>query len=223
MFYTPERASQVLMVPYGASTMAIVVQKKNTDEDQGTRVALFGQSLSASNWAPWIWKDARRRPARTITEGRQARRSIVHTVQCYHADVICGHLAAGQVDGAFIGTEQAFWYRKKGQDFFRIALTGYDPHAEALAFKDPALSRCRCGRHERTLHADGTFEQDLSRSRMAIAYCQGLTRSRLARCRRRSAHRRLGDPIGGRDTTAPICIAQHGAGILGAEQPAPPL
>ena len=25
MFYTPERASQVLMVPYGASTMAIVV------------------------------------------------------------------------------------------------------------------------------------------------------------------------------------------------------
>src|ERR1700735_5547024 len=31
MFYTPERASQVLMVPYGASTMAIVVPKKNAD------------------------------------------------------------------------------------------------------------------------------------------------------------------------------------------------
>src|SRR6201996_5074574 len=35
MFYTPERASQVLMVPYGASTMAIVVQEKNTDEIKG--------------------------------------------------------------------------------------------------------------------------------------------------------------------------------------------
>src|ERR1700744_4222850 len=35
MFYTPERAAQVLMVPYGASTMAIVVQKKNTDEIKG--------------------------------------------------------------------------------------------------------------------------------------------------------------------------------------------
>jgi polar amino acid transport system substrate-binding protein len=31
MFYTPEGASQVLMVPYGASAMAIVVPKTNTD------------------------------------------------------------------------------------------------------------------------------------------------------------------------------------------------
>ena len=35
MFYTPERASQVLMVPYGASSMAIVVPKKNTDTISG--------------------------------------------------------------------------------------------------------------------------------------------------------------------------------------------
>ena len=35
MFYTPERASQVLMVPYGASSMAIVVPKKNTDAITG--------------------------------------------------------------------------------------------------------------------------------------------------------------------------------------------
>lgn len=35
-------------------------------------------------------------------------------------------------------TEDAFYYRRKGEMFFRIVLAGYDPHAEALAFKDPA-------------------------------------------------------------------------------------
>src|ERR1700744_2718053 len=35
MFYTPDRASQVLMVPYGASSAAILVPKKNTDEIKG--------------------------------------------------------------------------------------------------------------------------------------------------------------------------------------------
>ena len=35
MFYTPERAAQVLMVPYGASSMAIVVAKNNKDEIGG--------------------------------------------------------------------------------------------------------------------------------------------------------------------------------------------
>src|SRR5215469_7389886 len=32
MFYTPERASQVIMIPYGASTLAIVVGKDNKDD-----------------------------------------------------------------------------------------------------------------------------------------------------------------------------------------------
>src|SRR5579863_2004167 len=32
MFYTPERASQVIMIPYGASTLAIVVAKANKDD-----------------------------------------------------------------------------------------------------------------------------------------------------------------------------------------------
>ena len=31
MFYTPEGASQVMVVPYGASAIAIVVPKTNTD------------------------------------------------------------------------------------------------------------------------------------------------------------------------------------------------
>jgi ABC-type amino acid transport substrate-binding protein len=31
LFYTPKGASQVLIVPYGASAMAIVVPKTNTD------------------------------------------------------------------------------------------------------------------------------------------------------------------------------------------------
>jgi polar amino acid transport system substrate-binding protein len=67
-------------------------------------------------------------------------------------------LAAGQADGAFIGTEQAYYYKNKGQDFFRIALTGYDPHAEALAFKDPDLAAAVVAVMN-DLRTDGTFDK----------------------------------------------------------------
>ena len=67
-------------------------------------------------------------------------------------------LAAGQLDGAFIGTEQAFYYRNKGRDFFRIAATGIDPHAEALAFKEPALAEA-VAKVMNEMKADGTFEK----------------------------------------------------------------
>ncbi len=80
----------------------------------------------------------------------------IHTFGTY-ADVLQA-LEAGQVDGAFIGTEQAFYYRRKGQDFFRIALTGYDPHAEALAFKDPALADAVVTVMN-DMHADGTMDK----------------------------------------------------------------
>jgi polar amino acid transport system substrate-binding protein len=152
MFYTPERASQVLMVPYGASTMAIVVPKKNTEAIAGPEYfsgKKFGVELGTVDLT-----DAQAASEALEKAGKPA--IDIHTFGTY-ADVLQA-LAAGQVDGAFIGTEQAYYYQKKGQDFFRIALTGYDPHAEALAFKDPELADAVVTVMNE-LHADGTFDK----------------------------------------------------------------
>jgi len=152
MFYTPERASQVLMVPYGASTMAIVVDKKNTavitgpQDFSGKR---FGVELGTIDL-----KDATEASEALVKAGKPA--IDIHTFSTY-ADVLQA-LKAGQVDGVFIGTEQAFYYRRKGIDFFRIALTGYDPHAEALAFKEPALAEAVV-KVMNEMHADGSFDK----------------------------------------------------------------
>jgi polar amino acid transport system substrate-binding protein len=152
MFYTPERASQVLMVPYGASAMAIVVPKKNTDAISGPEY--FSGKPFAVELGTVDLKDAQAASEALEKAGKPP--IDIHTFGTY-ADVLQA-LAAGQVDGAFIGTEQAFYYRSKGQDFFRIALTGYDPHAEALAFKDPALADAVLAAMNE-MRADGTFEK----------------------------------------------------------------
>jgi polar amino acid transport system substrate-binding protein len=152
MFYTPERAAQVLMVPYGASSMAIVVLKKNTDPINGPDYfsgKRFGVELGTVDL-----KDAQAASEAAEKAGKPPLE--IHTFSTY-ADVLQA-LAAGQVDGAFIGTEQAFYYRRKGLDFFRIALTGYDSHAEALAFKDPALADAVVGVMN-AMHADGTIDK----------------------------------------------------------------
>jgi polar amino acid transport system substrate-binding protein len=152
MFYTPERASQVLMVPYGASAMSIVVSKKNTDPITGPEYfsgKRFGVELGTVDL-----KDAQAASEALEKAGKPA--IDIHTFGTY-ADVLQA-LSAGQVDGAFIGTEQAFYYRSKGQDFFRIALSGFDPHAEALAFKDPALADAVIAVMNE-MHADGTFDK----------------------------------------------------------------
>jgi len=150
MFYTPERASQVLMVPYGASAMAIVVPKKNTDPIAGPEY--FSGKAFAVELGTVDLKDAQAASDALQKAGKPP--IDIHTFGTY-ADVLQA-LAAGQVDGAFIGTEQAFYYRNKGQDFFRIALTGYDPHAEALAFKDAALADAVVAVMNE-MHADGSF------------------------------------------------------------------
>lgn len=152
MFYTPERAAQVLMVPYGASTMAIVVPKKNTDAISGPEYfsgKAFGVELGTVDL-----RDAQAASAALEKAGKPA--ITIRTFDTY-ANVLQA-LSAGQVDGAFIGTEEAFYYRKKGVDFFRIALTGYDPHAEALAFKDPAVANAVAAVMN-DMHADGTFDK----------------------------------------------------------------
>jgi polar amino acid transport system substrate-binding protein len=152
MFYTPERAAQVLMIPYGASTMAIVVPKSNTDTIAGPEYfsgKSFGVELGTVDY-----KDAQAASAALERAGKPP--ITIRTFDTY-ANVLQA-LSAGQVQGAFIGTEQAFYYRKKGVDFFRIALTGYDPHAEALAFKDPAIADAVAAVMN-AMHTDGTFDK----------------------------------------------------------------
>ena len=152
MFYTPERAAQVLMVPYGASAMAIVVPKKNNDPISGPEY--FSGKRFAVELGTIDLKDAQAASETLEKAGKPA--IDIRTFSTY-ADVLQA-LSAGQVDGAFIGTEQAFYYRRKGLDFFRIALTGYDPHAEALAFKDPALADAVVTVMNE-MRVDGTFEK----------------------------------------------------------------
>ena len=119
MFYTPERASQVLMVPYGASSMAIVVPKSNTDEIKGPEY--FSGKRFATELGHCRLTGSRRKASEDWKRRASHRSMFIRSVPT--PDVLQA-LSAGQVDGAFIGTEQAFYYRKKGQDFFRIALSG---------------------------------------------------------------------------------------------------
>ncbi len=152
MFYTPERAAQVLMIPYGASTMAIVVPKSNTDKIDGPEYfsgKSFGVELGTVDY-----HDAETTSAALQKTGKPP--IDVHTFDTY-ANVLQA-LSAGQVQGAFIGTEEAYYYRNKGVDFFRIALTGYDPHAEALAFKEPAIADA-IAKVMNDMHADGSFDK----------------------------------------------------------------
>jgi polar amino acid transport system substrate-binding protein len=135
MFYTPARASQVLMIPYGASTIAIVVPK-------GKGKVIGPQDFSGKKFAVELGTvdagDADTASKALVAAGKPP--IEIHTFNTY-ADVLQA-LKAGQVDGAFIGTEEAFYYQKQpGASFFDIALTGYDPHAEALAFKDQSVAQ----------------------------------------------------------------------------------
>jgi polar amino acid transport system substrate-binding protein len=134
MFYTPERAAQVMMVPYGASTLAIVVPKQNTDTITGPEY--FSKKIFAVELGTVDASIAAATSEKLQKEGKPA--IDVRTFSTY-ADVLQS-VAAGQADGAFIGTEQAVYYRHKGVNFFRIALSGYAPNAEALAFHDPKIA-----------------------------------------------------------------------------------
>jgi polar amino acid transport system substrate-binding protein len=152
MFYTPERAAQVLMVPYGASSGAIVVAKSNTDPISGP--AYFSGRKFGVELGTVDYQQAKAADEALTKAGKPG--IDIHTFGTY-ADVLQA-LSAGQVDGAFIGTEEAFYYRKKGIDFFRIALTGFEPHAEALAFKDPALADAVV-KVMNDMKADGSFDK----------------------------------------------------------------
>jgi polar amino acid transport system substrate-binding protein len=152
MFYTPERASQVYMIPYGASTTAILVLKKNADEVNGPEYfsgKRFGTQLGTVDY-----QVAKATSDELIKAGKPA--IDVRTFDTY-ADVLQA-LAAGQLDGAFVGTEQSLYYRDKGADFFRIAVSRYSPHVEALAFGNADIAHAV----EKALNdmaADGSIEK----------------------------------------------------------------
>jgi polar amino acid transport system substrate-binding protein len=152
MFYTPERAAQVLMVPYGASTAAILVSKKNKDEIKG--LEYFSGKSFATELGTVDYQAAKDESEALVKAGKPA--IDVHTFGTY-ADVLQA-LKAGQVDGAFIGVEEAAYYKKKGADFFRVAIGGLIPHAEALAFKDPALAEAVV-KVMNEMKADGSFDK----------------------------------------------------------------
>ena len=152
MFYTPDRAAQVLLIPYGASTMAIVVPKSNTDKIDGPEYfsgKSFGVELGTVDY-----HDAQTASAALQKAGKPP--IDIHTFDTYAT--VLQALSAGQVQGAFIGTEEAYYYRNRGVDFFRISLTGYDPHAEALAFKEPAIADA-VAKVMNDMHTDGTFDK----------------------------------------------------------------
>ena len=133
MYYTPERAGQVHMIPYGAATLAIIVP---TAASGGESLAAFSGLRFGTQLGSTDDANARAASQALVDAGKPP-----ITVQTFanYSDLLQA-LSAGQLDGAFIGTEQAFYYQSKGAKFFRIAASGLTPHAEALAFADPAVA-----------------------------------------------------------------------------------
>ncbi|MGH7067060.1 MAG: transporter substrate-binding domain-containing protein [Acetobacteraceae bacterium] len=151
MWYSPQRAAQVMMIPYGASTLAIVVQRGNTDKIDGLDY-FSGKSFGAELGTV----DAEDVVKASAALQKAGKRPInLHTFANYAA--VLQALSAGQVDGGFINTEQAYWYQKKTNQF-RIALTGFDPHAEALAFKQPGVADA-VAKVLNEMHTDGSLQK----------------------------------------------------------------
>ncbi len=152
MYYTPERASQVIMIPYGAATLAIVVPAANKDDIKG--LAYFSGKRFAVQLGSIDEKDAREASAALMASGKPP--IDVRSFPNY-SDVL-QTLGAAQVDGGFVGTEQAYYYRKRGVSFFRVAVVGLYPHTEALAFKDRSVAE-RVANVLGAMKKDGTFDK----------------------------------------------------------------
>jgi polar amino acid transport system substrate-binding protein len=151
MYYTPERANQILMIPYGAATVSIVMQAGSTggktlEEFSGKRLATQLGSVDDVN-------------ARNVNNALKAAGKPlidIHTFPNY-SDLLQA-LSAGQVDGAIISTDGAFYYGSKGMTFFRIAATGLYPHLETIGFSDPVLA-AKAADALNALKADGSYDE----------------------------------------------------------------
>jgi polar amino acid transport system substrate-binding protein len=151
MYYTPGRAAQVIMIPYGAATLAIVVPAAN--KETITDVEAFSGKRFGVQLGSIDQKEVQQASEALAKAGKKP--IDVHAFPNY-SDLLQA-LSAGQVDGAFVPTEQAYYYRAKGQTFFRIAAVGLFPHAEALAFKQKAVADAVAGVLN-AMHADGSFD-----------------------------------------------------------------
>ena len=134
MYYTPARAEQIHMIPYGAATNSIVVPAATTTG--GETLEAFGGKRFGTQLGSMDDVNARAASKALADAGKPG--IDVHTFPSY-ADVLQA-LAAGQVDGAIVSTDSAFYYKSKGAKFFRIAATGLFPHLETIGFNDPALA-----------------------------------------------------------------------------------
>jgi polar amino acid transport system substrate-binding protein len=152
MYYTPERAAQVLMVPYGAATLAIVVASGN--KDTVSDLGYFAGKRFAVQLGSIDEKTTREFSDELVKAGKPA--IDVRSFPNY-SDVL-QTLSAGQVDGGFVGTEQAYYYRKKNIGFFRVAASGLYPHTEALAFKDQTIADKVVGALN-AMKTDGSFDK----------------------------------------------------------------
>jgi len=152
MYYTPERAAQVIMIPYGAATLSIVVAAAN--KDAVNDINYFSGKRFAAQLGSIDEKTAREASAALVAAGKPP--IDVRSFPNY-SDVL-QTLSAGQVDGGFVGTEQAYYYQKKNLGFFRVAVAGLYPHTEALAFKEQAVAD-RVAAALNAMKADGSFDK----------------------------------------------------------------
>jgi polar amino acid transport system substrate-binding protein len=155
MYYTPARAEQIHMIPYGAATNSIVVPAGSTggaalDDFSGKRLGTQLGSMDDVN-------------ARTVDKALKdaGKPEIeIHTFPS-SADILQA-LRAGQVDGAIVSTDSAFYYRSKGETFFRIAASGLYPHLETIGFADPVLAE-KAADALNALKADGSYDKLLGK------------------------------------------------------------
>ena len=149
MYYTPERAEQVHMIPYGAATLSIVVPAgaKGGDTLADFSGKRFGAQLGSTDLV-----NATAASRALVAAGKPAidLRSFPN-----YADLLQA-LSAGQLDGVFLSTDGAFYYRSKGVSFFRIAASGLFPHAETIAFADPVLAEKVAAALD-AMKADGSY------------------------------------------------------------------
>ncbi len=152
MYYTPERAEQVHMIPYGAATLAIIVPKTNGADV--TDVTYFSGKPFGTQLGSTDDRNVRAASDALVKAGKAA--IDVHTFPNY-GDILQA-MSAGQLDGALIGTQQAFYFLSKGQTFFRVATAGLYPHAEALAFGDATVAATVADTLNK-MKADGSFDK----------------------------------------------------------------
>ncbi len=107
------------MVPYGASSGAIVVPTANNDKIDS--LDYFSGKAFAVELGTVDYQEAKEASDALVKAGKPP--IDVRTFGTY-ADVLQA-LSAGQVAGASIGIEQAVWYKNKGASFFRIAVSGW--------------------------------------------------------------------------------------------------